>query len=322
MEGAFRLLLWASLVTVGCSAGTTQGAGSAGAGAGDAGRRVKPRSVRVEIPKFATRELIAGDGGALGYGPIEPLDDVEVCIRHRRDAFAALQPFEELDEPICARAVAGEITSLEAPPDSDLVWTAAREGYVPGAWTRQTDQHDSGLTAAFASLWSILLPPGASDPWLEPPPPSPPGHGQVLLFAAMIYEPRDNPLELADEQPGGTIGAVALARDVRFRVEPADGAPAVETTTLGRPRFLSLPAGPARLSFDHARVSCAPVGGGQNLPIVGLPLGQDAIEILVLPGHVSTAVVDCFCAPGPGDGELLDLGTCTFEPLAADAGAR
>jgi hypothetical protein len=138
----------------------------------------------------------------------------------------------------------------------------------------------------------------------------------------MIYEPRDNPLELADEQPGGTIGAVALARDVRFRVEPADGAPAVETTTLGRPRFLSLPAGPARLSFDHARVSCAPVGGGQNLPIVGLPLGQDAIEILVLPGHVSTAVVDCFCAPGPGDGELLDLGTCTFEPLAADAGAR
>jgi hypothetical protein len=50
--------------------------------------------------------------------------------------------------------------------------------------------------------------------------------------------------------------------------------------------------------------------------------GTDVVDLPLVAGHDHLLAVLCTCGNGPGDGELLDLATCTFAPAgAADADA-
>ena len=105
-------------------------------------------------------------------------------------------------------------------------------------------------------------------------------------------------------------------------IEPFGDAETLRLNARGdRPLFLRLPAGSARFTFEHPTANCQPVGVYADYPATGLPTGDvNVIEVPVLEGHTTLAVIDCWCIPMLDDGPLVDLATCTFETSATDAG--
>jgi hypothetical protein len=292
----------------------------------DASRHVKLRTVAFALPPVATREVSRGSDGDPVYGEIKPLDGASVCVAQRREAFAAMQPFEPVDPPICAKSVAAQPLQLEGvPANSDLVITVEYEGLRPLAVTGQTGDND--VEVHWLSGYSLMLfKQGAFDAWLESPPPAAQDHGVVLTAAADFWvgggHARPELVKSTDLYAGNAGVAAAYMPDLHETIEPAGGGAAIETKTLSRWRALSLPAGNTIFKFTIANQHLKNCG---DLEYDGLPAATDgSLELPVLAGHDHVAAVECLCSGDSATDELLDLGTCSFASRAAadaDAGA-
>jgi hypothetical protein len=299
------------------------------AGKPDAGRRVKERFVAIDLARITTREISKGDDGEAVYGPMKPLPGADVCVVQSRKAFAVGEPFEPLDSPICVKSVADELVHMpKVPANSDLIITVEHAGFQPWVLTERTGNYDVGgpgwaVNPAYALP---LVKEGALDPWLESKPKPGLDDGLVAVGAAMRWMgdgPARPELLKPSEALTGHVDTIAPGV-IQVSVEPA-GASSFEMTTVAQHlTFVSLPGGDARFKFktDNEHLSCASTGGTSG-ELLGLPAeGKDTLELPVLADHIHFVGVLCNCANGPGDGELLDLPTCTFAPAdASDADA-
>src|SRR5262249_35045914 len=78
-------------------------AGEPDASKPDAGRRVKTRTVAIDVVQVVTREVSVGPDGNPEYGDMVPLVGADICAVQRRDAFAEFQPFEQIAHPPCTK---------------------------------------------------------------------------------------------------------------------------------------------------------------------------------------------------------------------------
>lgn len=307
---------------LGCRADTVPDVDGGAAGATSVTRRVKQRTVSIELLQTVERVLEQTADGSFQYGTRVPIGGVEVCVAMRRPAFASFEPFERIEPPeICTTSVEGEAMRLEGvPSDSDLIITYTKDGYMPEAGTFRTDEHDVALPfwSDGPVYYTPLVREHAVEPWLEPAPPDASGEGVMAAWAQAVgdWEVGYGREQLvADEVPG-----VAPAADVVIRIETPDGHLLSETLSLrDRPRFVSLPADLYRVRFTHPVLEVVPTGVQEQFLTTGLPTDDfETIEVPVLAGHLSLALVDAYC-PLPSDmsRQFTDLATCTLSPVTA-----
>jgi len=93
----------------------------------------------------------------------------------------------------------------------------------------------------------------------------------------------------------------------------------VELTTLrARPLWVSLPAGLYRFSFSHPRMKMRPAFASGQYLIAGLPTdAQDTVEVPVLAGDFTLAMIFADCGGPVWGPQFQDLATCTLAPLDA-----
>jgi hypothetical protein len=293
----------------------------------DAGRRIKPRTVGIDLARIATREVTKGDHGEPVFGPIKPLEGADVCVLQQRKAFDVFKPFKPLDEPICAKSVADEIVHIDGvPANSDLVITIEYKGLQPAQLTERTNDYDVTGPGWAANYYAVLVKPGAVDPWIEPKP-GPSAHDGLVWIAAAILWTGDGAARpevlKGTDTLAGQFDSIATAEGMAISVTPPGADKAIEVETHTQLSFFSLPEGSARIAFknENSRLSCASSGGGGGGELTGLPAAASAtFDVPVLEGHTQLAAVLCTCANQPGDGELIDLATCTFANADTDAG--
>lgn len=301
-------------------------AGEPDAADADAGPRTLERTVRLDLPGFATRALRAGPAGELVYGDVELLDGVETCIVQQRAAFDLFAPFVPLAEPLCVHSQRGQFARIEgAPANSDLLLTSEHEGLMPMGFVTRTGDFGSLQPPgwAVAGFSAMFLQAAATDPWIEPVPAAGANQGLVLIWAGSLWSGEGNarPEALQGRETFfGRVGGVAWGLTLHVVIEPAGGGDVIETTTRDTPRFVRVPEGSARIRFstDDPHLNCRPT------ELNGLPTqGADTFELPVLAGYSHAIGVVCMCAAAPDDGELLDLGACSFAPgdTDEDAGA-
>jgi hypothetical protein len=315
-------LIAALLALTGCadSTLTAKDAGQRVPDAGpDGGQRVKLRTVVVNLPPIATRTISAGPDGAPVYGEIVPLDGAKACIVQRREAFAVFEPFEELDEPVCATSVAGQVVRIVGvPANSDLLISIEHEGKRPLALANRSG--DGELISGWLPVFSlIMLEQGASDAWLEPATPAAEDHGTVAVGASSWWiegsgQAEADVVAARDVFFGITKSFALIDQGVDLTVTPSGGGDPIALQSLDRFQFLSLPAGSARIEYstDNRHLSCG--GAAEKL---GLTAGQGILELPVLPGHDSAGGPLCECRGDSNEDELLDLAACSF---ASDLG--
>jgi hypothetical protein len=302
-------------------------AGDADASTTDAGRRVKERTVAIDVVQAATRDVRVGADGNPEFGEMVPLVGADVCAVQRRDAYAEFEPFEPIAHPPCTKTVGNDVAHLAGvPANSDVIVTIEYEGLQPIAVDYRTGDFDLPSPGwemfvgkdgrrAFALM---LFKPGAFDRWADPEP-AQPGQGTVLI-GAKTYWSGSGPAR-AEALEGQDIGNGVLdglgAAQVKLVIEPAGNAPTLTTTTAVSGTHLSLPAGSARIRFinDDRGLPLELIAGAAGLKTTE----PDTIELPVLPGHDQPMALMFSCAPGPDDGELVDLQACTFAPAAAAA---
>jgi hypothetical protein len=299
-------------------------------------RRVNERKVAIELARFEMREVSEGADGEPVFGAFEPLDGVDVCIEQRREAFADGEPFEPLEPPICVKSVAGEIVRIEGvPTNSDLVITAEYQGLQPWVLTSRTGERDVSPPHWAMAFRFPMVQPGALDPWLEPASSEAPHHGHALFAAILVVDPTLVPARPGVYEEG--VGAMVISSGplpagnrstggVSFTVQTAGDGEPIETLSSAT-RWFALPEGIVRAEFrtNSDRMNCFATGQappfGVGAELLGLPAGANALELPVLAGHLQSAIVHCTCMPEPGDGELIDLPSCTFAPADDDADA-
>jgi hypothetical protein len=310
------------LVSLSCGDGVdaTRDAGAIRAGADSATtpRRVKPRTVSIELFRTTERALEQGDDGSVHFGALTDLAGVEVCAATQRAAFASFQPFIDMDPQRCTTSTQGETVLLSGvPANADLIITLTKDGYRPGAMTFRTDDND--VAAPAWGITSALSRADAMQPWLEPEPTPANGDGILFILASAVWAG-------AAFQPGeAQLGLVNVtpAEGVTVEIADAEGRAIRQLSTLReRPLSVSLPAGSYALRFSHPRMNVRPVGATAQYLIAGLSTDElDTIEVPVLAEHAITAAVDALCHAPLWDQNVEDLATCTLAPLA-DAGAR
>lgn len=317
--GRWRLArsVWLAL-SLGCgSRADTPGVDGGTADAASATRRVKQRTVSIELLQTVERELERTADGSFQYGTRRPIGGVKACVAMHRAAFASYEPFERLEPENCTTSVEGKAMRLEGvPSNSDLIITYTKDGYMPEAGTFRTDEHDVALPfwSDAAVYFTPLVREHAVEPWLEAAP-SDASDGVMAVWAQAVgdWEVGDGREQLvADVVPG-----VAPAADVVIRIETPEGDLLSETLSLrDRPRFVSLPAGSYRVSFAHAVLEIIPMGVQEQFLTTGLPTDDfETIEVPMLAGHLSLALVDAYC-PLPSDMSrpFADLATCMLAP--------
>jgi len=221
-------------------------------------KRVKVRTVSIEMFKMAEHLLESAADGSFKYGALTDIGGVKVCVAQRRAAFASFEPFEPLEKPICAKSVEGQTVRLsEVPASSDLIITYAKDGYQTGTWSFRTDEQDVA-----APLWGVcaeLVPTGGREPWLEPNPQAAVGDGAVAISATAFWTGAgDSPL-------------YTQAEGVTVAIDRADRSPVVAPlkTLPDRPLWVSLPAGLYRFRFSHPRMNMQPMGADAQYFVVG-----------------------------------------------------
>jgi hypothetical protein len=325
------------LAATGCSDSTLTARDAGGGDANAPPRRVNERKVAIELAQIATREVSEGEDGEPEFGPADLLPGADVCVRQRRDAFDFYEPFEPLEPPICVKNVeTGGIVRIEdVPSNSDLVITVDYQGLQPYVLTSRTGARDVGPPHwAATGCWIPLLQPGALDPWIERTS-SEADHGHAQFRAIVVVDPTLVPARPGVYEDGtgdtvlgcGPLQAGARVTDaVSFSVQPAGDSESIETRSSAT-RWFALPEGIARAEFrtDSDRMNCVPSGQAPGFPtggeLLGLPSGTNELELPVLAGHLQGISLHCTCMPGPGDGELIDLRSCTFAPADDDADA-
>jgi len=299
------------LLSVSCGDATTA---APEAGATATPRRVKPRTVSIELFRTTAREVEHQPGGS---APTD-LDGVEVCAAKQRPAFASFEPFIDLDPPLCATSVAGQTVRLSGvPANSDIVITLAKDGYRAATITFRTDAYDVAAPA-WGGVSHALAPDGAVVPWLEPEPRASPGDAIVDIWASAVWAGAD----FVPGEPDGVINVVH-AQDVSVEIEDVEGRSLGKFSTVReRSLFVSLPEGSYAFRFSHPRMNIRAVGATAQFLIAGLSTATlDTIEVPVLAGHRASAVVDALCWAPRWDQGIEDLATCTLAP-ARDAGLR
>jgi len=238
------LLLPAWAACSGCAESTLDGREADAETSADAATDAGPAAgtVSITLPPPGTRSLTVRSDGEPEWGPLQPLEDVDVCIVQRRPAFTEFMAFEKVEPPICTRSVkdALVVTLPKAPRGSDLIITYASPGLTPFVLTSRTDDVDLPLPIGADGVTLLLYPAGAMDPWLDP---SPAGGDHANLIVIVT-----GPL---DEGPVPENGYVPfpLLTGLGLTIAPEGESP-FETATLPRLRFLSVPVGSAHIRLD------------------------------------------------------------------------
>jgi hypothetical protein len=304
------------------TSGHNKGDAAAAATSPDAGKRVKPRLVGIDLNPIAGREVTTGPDGEPVFGPVQPLDGAKICVVQRRDAFQVFQPFEKVEPPICGTSVAGQNVHVsDAPANSDLVLTIEHEGYRGLVVTARTGDNDT--PAGWPQFFSvILLRPGALAPWIEGGSPGASDEATVLVGAGSWWTgpgvAKPNVLAGGDVFFSEGADGFAVAPGLHAVIEPTGGGMTIETTTISRFRVFSLPLGSARVQIgtDNPHLGCSPT------PYAGLSTADtDSLEVPVLSGHEHWAGMLCSCGGDSANDELLDLPTCKIASGNSDADA-
>jgi hypothetical protein len=285
-------------------------------------RRVKERTVSIELFPIAHRELIEGADGAVSFAPFTPIGGARVCLARRRAAFALFERFEEVapDERICATSEEEKAVRLSGlPANSDLVLTVTKEGYVPATFTFRTDEHDVELPQ-FWSAYMTMMRLENRDRWLEPEPVPHADDSRVGIavnFGAIFYPGEIPPLGAEQAAAVAQVG-FTHSEGATVRIEPTGSSEEfVVMTRRERPAFVSLPEGSYRVIADDPRAgACIPISVGDRFLPWGLPADQpNVLELPALAGHTAVAAFYCPCDYGP-DERLVDLATCAVEPIS------
>ena len=280
-------------------------------------RRVKERTVSIELLQTVERVLERSADGSFQYGTRRPIGGVKACVAMHRAAFASFELFERLEPEKCTTSVEGEAIRLEGvPSNADLIITYTKDGYMPEAGTFRTDEYDVALPfwSDAAVYFTPLVRERALEPWLE----APPRDASDGVMAAWAQAVGDWEVGYGREQfVADVVPGVAPAADAVIRIETPDRDLLTKTLSLrDRPRFVALPAGLYRVSFEHPVLEVVPMGVQEQFLTTGLPTDDfETIEVPVLAGHLSLALVDAYC-PLPSDmaRPFSDLATCTLAP--------
>jgi hypothetical protein len=288
----------------------------------DAAIRVEPRTVAIELPAIGWQSFGPKAGGKFDYGTIEPLDGVQACVTMRRDVFATFQQFSPLPKSICVTNEAGKVVRIEGVPAySDLIVTITKEGFLPGSVTHRVEGLDVPVPSwGTSGLYILLVKAGQEDPWIDAP--KRPA-ADALPVVAQVFNGWSGPatahvsgtvmLGLSAVVP--TVASATGASVTITREGDATDAPITLSTSADRPRFVALTGGLYRVQVTHPRaMGCEAWGWESHFSVYGFTAdGPGVVELPVLAGHATAAVVQCFCAPSRAGEDVADLASCTFE---------
>ncbi len=138
--------------------------------AADAGLRVKPRLVTIELPRVVHRTLEEAEDGSVAWSAPEEIDDAITCVIERRDAYSPFEPFDAIVPPICVTTPAGELPRLsEVPADSDLTVTVSKDGYLPAVRSLRVESGDVFLPSSLPLELTVLFERAQADLFLPVP---------------------------------------------------------------------------------------------------------------------------------------------------------
>jgi hypothetical protein len=320
---AALLRLLAMLLVVGCDDPVS----NADTDASSAAPRVKERTVSIEFLHTGERTLQTDDTGKVTYPKMKPIGGVEICIIKRRNAFDSFKPFAAVQRPICDTNAVDKLVRLKGvPANSDLLITYAKAGYQPVLTTFRTDEYNVALQdwadqIDAATYYIPMLRIGADLPDDSAGPAQATG-GRVAIWVYSTGEYAvgpGQPVFNVDDDSG-----VGQAEGVNVKIAQADGAEVMELKTRrDRPMFVSLPEASYRFEFTHPIFELIPTGVQEQNMFGGLPTETfNTIEVPILRGFLTLALVDGYCPLPVGPNQrIADLATCAVSD-AADAGAR
>lgn len=298
---------------------------SGGAGGEESEEEYPPgfnENIPVQFPRVVGRSLTLDEDGRYVLGEPVDIDGAETCIIARRDSDAVLEPYEDLEEPLCVTTKAGEtVQSTGIYPYSDVVVTVSKDGYLPVVFTHRVGS-TSYIDPAFAREAVIVL--------FE--------RGQKDLFepAATTSGSAPSENESPEEETAfvtlefNVITGTTLSEDVEFSLtmtsERLPLTSGVEAEFLGSegfsakapeydrsPVLVRLVADHYRVRTSHPSAVCDAMGVGPFFGW-GLRTGKSQeIELLTLPGHVTHLVGRCACAFPSETAVLVDPPSCTYE---------
>jgi hypothetical protein len=264
------------------------------------------------------RTLTEDDAGGYILSDPVPIDKARTCIIERRDAYAVFEEYEALDEPICVETPAGEVVEIDGVPAySDLTITVNKEGYLPTLITHRVEgrsillpsQGQTGVTVLFekeqASLFERPLDEAAMT------------NEKDKSFLSVEFNVYSGVFSLDDERHslGRTTWGFQVARGARAELAGAASAWQGTIDYDQNPELRHLPADLYRVQASYPGASCEAMGLPLNYTIWGLPLAEsEQFEVRTLPGHVTSFVGQCVCAPPPSEtAVLVDPATCSYE---------
>lgn len=279
-------------------------------------------------PIYDVDEVVAATPTSLP----KSLDGVHVCVDRARPHQGSWDDFRKTDGP-CTESQTGMPIVLEgAPPRSELIVTAAKDGYWPSAFAVVTGDWSLDVTTSPPTTRLRLLAKGSSWPGMDPPPDDNLGlvsivaQGCVFTICAPLGGASVSLEPAAGRGPfysdGTIIDDTATATLLQASESGNPSTPGALDWASARPEPLTLFAdaeeGEYVAHFDHPLANCGIDGWYWGNDIWGYPGAVDEIRIPVLAGYFTPAI-SALCGCTGDDLLSLDPATCA-SALSADGG--
>jgi hypothetical protein len=276
-----------------------------------------PPDVRtVTLTFWPFHELPMNDAG---FEAVRPLGGVTVCVAKRRPHGASFDAFVDTKGPCIttgnsADAAAGKVVLPGVPGTSELVITAAKEGYTPAAFAVTTDAWDMDVTAVTgmedAGFFAL----------------TPSGDGSALVPDSVTQVPDLGSLTVStyDIEASSGYFAAATLGDAVISIDPAKGdgpfytlggkwipgssktvAGGIPTSSSGvfpsiisiisGATFVNLPEGEYVVTVAQPNAFCGNPFGRASNAVYGYVASSGTLRAPVLAGHSTTVVAECGC---------------------------
>jgi hypothetical protein len=273
--------------------------------------------IPIELPRVVERSLSLDEDGKVALGEPVDIDGAETCIIARRDINAVLEPYQELDEPICVTTKAGEIVKTPgAFPYSDMTITVSREGYLPVVLTHRVTTASFVDSSFLREAVTVLFERGQAE-LFESPPGVDPTDAEQSAFVSVEFHVATGTdvtedINLSLEK---TSRRFPLASGAHVDFLDGEGQPVGSAKYDRSPLLLRLPPDFYRVQTSHPGAVCDALLVSKSFSIWGLPTGEsEEIELRTLPGHVTHLVGRCACRLPPSEtAALTDPSSCTYE---------